>query len=64
MAQVGSKGDAMKYLNGFAWVVTIVVIAATLAYWEEIKWAWANRSTIKAAADTADSLSQLGVKLS
>ena len=53
----------MKYLNGLAWVVTVVVVAATLAYWTEIKWAWLNRDKIKTAADTAEGLNELGVKL-
>jgi hypothetical protein len=53
----------MKYLNGFAWVVTIVVVAAVLAYWEQIKWAWQNRAEIKQAVDTGNTLSSLGVKL-
>lgn len=53
----------MKYLNGLAWIVTIVVVAGTLAYWSQIKWAWQNRDKIKTAADTVDGLNQLGVKL-
>jgi predicted ribosomally synthesized peptide with SipW-like signal peptide len=60
---VGPQGDAVKYLNGLAWIVTIVVVAGTLAYWSQIKWAWQNRDKIKTAADTVDGLNQLGVKL-
>lgn len=49
----------MKYLNGVAWVVTVVVVAATLAYWDEITWCWKNRATIKQVADVAGSIDQL-----
>ena len=50
----------MKWLNGAAWVVTIVVVGVVLAYWTEIAWAWQNRATIKKAADAGNSLSSLG----
>jgi len=49
----------MKYLNGIAWIVTVVVVAATIAYWDEIQWCWKNRATIKTAADVGSGIEQL-----
>ena len=53
----------MKYLNGFAWTVTIVVVALTFAYWDEIKFAWKNRAVIKTAIETGSAISNLGSSL-
>ena len=51
----------MKFLNGFAWVFTIVGIALIAAHWKQIVWYWNNRKTIDQVVEVGDSLSALGI---
>lgn len=40
-----------KALDTLAWIVLAAVIYVVVVYWSDIRWAYENRQTIKAAAD-------------